>query len=240
MQARWLGFVAAGLPLLVIGAAAQAVPGQSGVTGWVNMRQPDCVARAEAAIRSIGYQVRHVDSWYVHGFGDGLFVSVFCIADDGSTNLVNPNAGRLLRQILVVRQTPGPGDPYNARHAIYLFMEGNTAAPPAPAQPPPPTPAVRGRYLSVAKSVFASSEAVVVYWANAPFRRQGEWVNVVLASEPADRRSSKPTKWGNVANHGGTNGQMSAGQLPPGVYEARFYLTGNYQRLDDRITFTVR
>ncbi len=127
---RSLASALAALLLLSPGAAAQGVPGQSGWTAWMDMNQSTCVDRARNAIASQGLDVRHVDTWYVHGYGGGRFISITCAADDGSKNLVSASAGRQLVQVLVVRQS-GSGDTGNLRDALSAYMRGGQGTTPA-------------------------------------------------------------------------------------------------------------
>ncbi len=109
--------------------AQKSVPGQAGWTGWMNLRQSECMDRARRGMGSLAVPVWHVDSWYVHGYRDGLFVSVSCPADDGTANLVSSRATRILVGVGVVRQS-GSEDTSELRDALAAYMRGGTPAGP--------------------------------------------------------------------------------------------------------------
>lgn len=95
-----------------------------GWTGWMDIGQPACIERARRAITSQALEITDVDAWFVHFEGRGFVGGITCIADDGTTNLVN---GQVPRVLVVVGIERSANDTGPVRDALAAFMLGHAA-----------------------------------------------------------------------------------------------------------------
>ena len=90
-------------------------------------------------------------------------------------------------------------------------------------------PPGQGRYVAVR----VDGRAATLTWFNAP-AASGSWVSIVPVGT-AD--SAHVGKW--IYTNQAASGKYESGPLSPGVYEARFYGDGGYDKLVDRVTFRI-
>lgn len=138
--AAWQGsYVFVGAPTTTPPAAPTPGPATAGTepirftgggwTGWLEMRQADCVERAQGAIESQGLTVTAVEAWYAHFEGRGFVGGIACVADDGTRNLISTTATRLLVMVGVERAAGNTGE---LRDALADYMRAGAT----PLEPP--------------------------------------------------------------------------------------------------------
>lgn len=220
-------FVGAFLFISSSAANAQELVSLS-TSSWLNMTQPDCIQRGTEALRLANITDTQSNEWLIQGHAKNMVIVLKCIADDGTTNLINSSTNRVLFNLTI----SGPSITTNQltilRNCIqeHVFTGGSSCWSSNKGNLP--------KVLNTSKSTYTANEPIKVIYQGMPGNRSDEWITIV----PADTPVSEYDQWTYLK--GKKEGNLNFNGLEPGTYEVRAF----YSATDDTIravhTFTVR
>ena len=197
-------------------------------SSWLSMKQQLCIQRGTEALRLANITDTQSNEWLVQGEANNTVIVLKCIADDGTTNLINPTVNRVLLNLTISGSSSTSNQLTKLRNCIqeHVFKGRSSCWSSNKGNSP--------KVLNTSKSTYTANEPITVTFQGMPANRSDEWITIVPMGTP----TSVYDHWTYL--NGKTEGTLNFKGLPLGTYEVRAFYSATDDTVRAQHTFTVR